>query len=191
MYFPNLTLCHAWIYNKTSWIWIFKNTNLDIHFSLVFLCHLPFSVLNSKPSPSPLILPGRTRTCCPRWTAGTWCWTRRGARAATTPRSATSTTTTSLSGWPTWARMSSDSSRRSGEECSGCQSPTKKTTTLNWRARRRMDGHVPCAGYDNPRLGHSVHHSQRTTLCDAPTSWKWLCSIHYNALSEGFCVMAP
>lgn len=61
----------------------------------------------------------RTRICCPPWTAGIWFWSRPGGRAGTTAPSATSTTTMSLSGWRTWARMSSDFSKRSESELGG------------------------------------------------------------------------
>lgn len=61
----------------------------------------------------------RTRIWCPPWTAGIWFWSRPGGRAETTPPSATSTTTMSLSGWHTWARMSSDFSKRSESELGG------------------------------------------------------------------------
>lgn len=58
------------------------------------------------------VSPGKTSTSCPRWTAGTWCWTRWGGRAVIMPRSATSTPTMSSCAWRRSAKMSSACSRR-------------------------------------------------------------------------------
>lgn len=82
--------------------------------------HKAFLLLNMQPKLHLFhAVSERTRIWCPPWTAGIWFWSRPGGRAKTTPPSAKSTTTMSLSGWRTWARMSSDFSKRSESEPGG------------------------------------------------------------------------
>lgn len=79
--------------------WSFR---LSRSFRLLHVCHKAFLPLNMPPNLCLFCaVSEKTRIWCPPWTAGIWFWSRPGGRAGTTPPSATSTTTMSLSGWRT------------------------------------------------------------------------------------------
>lgn len=123
-------------------------------FRLLRVCvkdpHKAFLLLNMHPKLHLFhAVSERTRIWCLPWTAGIWFWSRPGGRAETTPPSATSTTTMSLSGWRTWARMSSDFSKRSESELGGrghatrWPFPTHEATQLicsnhDWRHANKL-----------------------------------------------------